>query len=190
MGEITVHNPVMLIAAVTSRYDEALQWAARQATAQWGELMLASPVFDFTETSFYNESMGTDLKKQFLAFDPLFDPGQIASTKHISNDWEKEYAAQADHPESRPLNIDPGYISEAKLVLVTTKDRDHRIYLQNGIFAEVTLFFRSKQWMHSRWTYPDYQRDDFQDFFTQCRTELRDRIRAARRLANSDVSKT
>lgn len=181
MGEITNHNPVLLIAAVTSRYDAALEWTIQQATERWGDLVFASPVFDFTETSFYHESMGYDLKKQFLAFDRLFDPGEIAPTKHLSNDWEKEYAAQFGHPEERPLNIDPGYISEAKLVLVTTKDRDHRIYLQQGIFAEVTLYFRSKQWVHSRWTYPDYQRDDFQEFFTRCRTLLRERIRESRR---------
>lgn len=181
MGEITKHNPVMLIVAVTSRYDDALEWTNRQTTSQWGKLLAASPVFDFTETGFYTESMGTELKKQFLAFDGLIDPGEIAPTKHLSNDWEKSYAAENDHPEIRPLNIDPGYISEAKLVLVTTKDRDHRIYLQQGIFAEVTLYFRSKHWMSSRWTYPDYQRTDFQEFFTECRTVLRERIRAARR---------
>lgn len=79
--------------------------------------------------------------------------------------------------ESRPLNIDPGYISEAKLVLATTKDRDHRIYLSGGIFAEVTLHFRAKQWTSSRWTYPDYQREDFQAFFTKCRNLLRERIK-------------
>lgn len=187
MGEVTTHNPVMLIVAITSRNDEAFEWAAQQTTARWGDIAFTSPLFDFTETDFYTESMGTKLKKQFLAFDVLFDPGKIAPTKHRSNDWETEYAAQASHAEQRPLNIDPGYISEAKLVLVTTKDRDHRIYLQQGIYAEVTLYFRSKQWRHSRWTYPDYQRPDFQEFFTKCRTLLRERIRADKKKGSGAV---
>ena len=177
MGEIVNHKPVMLIAAVISRHESALNWAVEKTTCHWGSLALQSPVFDFTETNFYAKSMGTDLKKQFLAFDNLIDPAELAATKLNSNDWEIEYSTASDQPEQRPLNIDPGYISEAKLVLATTKDRDHRIYLQQGIFAEVTLHFRGRKWTASRWTYPDYQRSDFQEFFTKCRSMLRDRIR-------------
>jgi hypothetical protein len=177
LGEITKHKPVFLIAAVTSRYESALAWTVEQTTAQWGRLALQSSVYDFTETDFYTESMGTELKKQFLVFDELIGPGELAPTKILSNQWEQQYTDQFEHPEARPLNIDPGYISEAKLVLATTKDRDHRIYLEKGIFAEVTLHFRAKQWTSSRWTYPDYQRADFQEFFTNCRNLLRERIR-------------
>ncbi len=177
MGEIAVHKPVLLITAITSRHPEALQWVAETAAAQWGPIVKTSPVFDFTETDFYTDSMGTDLKKQFIAFERLLDPGNIAPTKHLSNQWEQEFATANAYPEQRPVNIDPGYISEAKLVLVTTKDRDHRIYLREGIFAEVTLHFRGGKWTFSRWTYPDYQRSDFQEFFTECRQWLRERIR-------------
>ena len=177
MGDINDHKPVLLIAAVTSRYDTALAWTREQSTRTWGKIALASPVYEFTETDYYAESMGTGLKKQLLVFDEMFDPGELAPTKILSNQWEEQYASEFEHAESRPLNIDPGYITEAKLVLATTKDRDHRIYLQQGIFAEVTLHFRAKQWTSSRWTYADYQRHDFQEFFTNCRNLLRERIR-------------
>ena len=177
MGKIEQPRPVLLIAAVTSRNADAFEWTTEQTQSQWGPVVLKSPIFDFTETSFYTESMGTDLKKQFLAYETLFDSGNIANTKHVSNDLEAAYAAASDYSEERPVNIDPGYITEAKLVLVTTKDRDHRIYLQNGIYAEVTLHYRAKQWHGSRWTYPDYQREDFQEFFTECRLHLRQAIR-------------
>jgi hypothetical protein len=180
MGKIEQPRPVLLIAAVTSRNSDAFEWTIEQTESHWGPVALKSPIFDFTETSFYTESMGTELKKQFLAFETLYDSGGIANTKHTSNDLELAYAAQSDHPESRPVNIDPGYITEAKLVLVTTKDRDHRIYLQNGIYAEVTLHYRAKQWHSSRWTYPDYQREDFQEFFSRCRSHLRQAIQARR----------
>ena len=156
MGKIEQPKPVLLIAAVTSRNADAFDWVIEQAESHWGPVALKSPIFDFTETSFYTESMGTDLKKQFLAFETLFDSGEIAQTKHVSNELENAYVSASDHPEQRPVNIDPGYITEAKLVLVTTKDPT--IDLLATIYSEVTLFYRSKQWQHSRWTYPDYPR--------------------------------
>ena len=173
MGLASSHKPVLLITAVVSRYDSALEWARSQLAEVWGPVWRASPAFEFTETSFYEAEMGTGLKKQFLAFENLVDPGLAADHKILTNQLEVQYAEEQTHPESRPLNLDPGYISEAKLVLSTTKDRDHRIYLRDGIFAEVTLHYQRSGWAHARWTYPDYQRADFQEFFTECRTHLR-----------------
>jgi len=141
VGEIAKHKPVLLIAAVTSRYLAALDWTIEETSEAWGDVALRSPVFDFTETSFYTESMGTDLKKQFIAFDRLLDPCDLPATKHQSNQWEEDYSKHAEKDEVRPLNIDPGYISEAKLVLATTKDRDHRIYLSGGIFRRSPCTF-------------------------------------------------
>ena len=116
--------------------------------------------------------MGTDLNKQFLAFERLIDPAALADIKRQTNDWEAEYAALGRHAEPRPLNLDPGYITPAKLVLASTKDHAHRIYLRDGIYAEVTLAYRHRQWQPLEWTYPDYRREDYQRFFTRCRDYL------------------
>jgi hypothetical protein len=177
MGAISEHYPVLLIAGISSRYQRGLQWSIEQAQRTWGPIAKLSPAFDFSETRYYTASMGSDLKKQFVAFERLIDPASIADTKHLSNRWEAEFKQQNDYVEERPVNIDPGYITEAKLVLVTTKDRDHRLYLRDGIYAEVTLHFRGKGWESSRWTYPDYQRADYQAFFTECRHWLRSRLK-------------
>jgi hypothetical protein len=82
-------------------------------------------------------------------------------------------------PETRPLNLDPGYVSEAKLVLATTKDRDHRLYLQRGIYAEVTLHYYHRKWTPRDWTYPDYRSDEYHLFLDKCRDYLRQRLRQA-----------
>ena len=92
--------------------------------------------------------------------------GRLADIKRQTNAWEAEYAALGLHPEPRPLNLDPGYITLAKLVLASTKDHAHRIYLGDGIYAEVTLAYRDRRWQPLEWTYPDYRRDDYQQFFT------------------------
>jgi hypothetical protein len=172
MGQIHDPAPVLLIVAASSRYDSALDWGRSQCESQFGTLSHISEPFDFTETNYYAPTMGGELKKQFVAFERLIDPGQLPAIKRQTNEWEATYAALNRHPEPRPLNLDPGYITPAKLVLASTKDHAHRIYLHDGIHAEITLTYRQRKWQPMEWTYPDYRRDDFQQFFTQCREWL------------------
>jgi hypothetical protein len=172
MGEIHVPAPVLFIVAVSSRHEAALEWARERCTQQHGPVVSASEPFDFTETDYYTATMGGDLKKQFVAFERLIDSAELAILKRETNAWEAEYAALRRHAEPRPLNLDPGYITPAKLVLASTKDHAHRIYLRDGIFAEVTLVYRQRKWQPLEWTYPDYRRDDYQRFFAQCREWL------------------
>jgi hypothetical protein len=176
MGLIQSPSPVLLLIAASSRYAQSLDWAREQCIQHHGPLTLASDSFDFTETDYYTATMGSDLKKQFLAFDRLIDPATLADIKLQTNAWEAEYAALQWRSEPRPLNLDPGYITPAKLVLASTKDHAHRIYLRDGIFAEITLAYRQGRWQPLEWTYPDYRRDDYQRFFTQCRTHLLSRL--------------
>ncbi len=173
MGSISPPHPVLLLIAVSSRYDAALAWAREKIAAEFGTLGAVSTAFDFTETNYYAASMGTDLKKQFVVPLQPIDPGRLAAIKRLTNDWEVEYAVGAAHAEPRPLNLDPGYLTLAKLVLASTKDHAQRIYLAEGIYAELTLSYRAKQWRAFDWTYPDYRRTDFQEFFTSCRGLLK-----------------
>lgn len=164
--------PALLIFAASSRYESAFDWARDRAAGCYGQIALTSQPFEFTETEYYAATMGTGLKKQFFAFERLIDSDALADIKRQTNDWEAEYAALKRHPEPRPLNLDPGYITPAKLVLASTKDHAHRIYLGVGIFAEVTLTYRQRKWQPLEWTYPDYRRDDYQRFFIECREWL------------------
>lgn len=173
MGAPHSSTPALLLIAATSRYDEALAWGLRQSEQEFGPAAAVSPAFDFTETDYYAAEMGVGLKKQFWAFATPIDPGRLAAIKLATNQWEADYAAVGLHPEPRPLNLDPGYVTQAKLVLASTKDHAHRIFLGDGIYAEVTLSYRGGKWQSFDWTYPDYRREDFQRFFTQCRQSLR-----------------
>jgi hypothetical protein len=173
MGEIQHHPRVLLILAAFSRHPAALDWARQTAEDAWGPITLESERFDHRETNYYERAMGTDLKKCFFALESLVDPADLVEFKLASNRWELDYQQLGRHAENRPLNLDPGYLTEAKLVLATTKDRDHRLYLNRGIYAEVTLHFQRGAWQPRPWTYPDYQRADYHEFFTRCREFLR-----------------
>jgi hypothetical protein len=179
MGQILPPQPVLLLLAAFSRYGEALDWARSTAEAEWGPVALTSEPFAFVDTDYYEATMGPRLAKQFFAFERLVDPGLTPSIKRITNGWEEEYAALASSTniagEPRPLNLDPGYITLAKLVLASTKDHAHRIYLADGIFAEVTLSYKHRGWRAHEWTFPDYQRAEYHEFFTRCREWLKER---------------
>ena len=175
MGQILLPRPVLAILAAFSRHDEALDWAQQRAADEWGPVALTSERFRFEQTAYYEPTMGTDLRKVFFAFETLIEPSELVQRKLQANQWEELTRQQHSFPESRPLNLDPGYISEAKLVLASTKDRDHRIYLSDGIYAEGTLYFHAGRWQTRRWTYPDYRCDSYHPFFARCRTYLRKR---------------
>jgi hypothetical protein len=173
MAAITTPRPVLLILAAFSRYPAAFDWTRRNVEQAWGPIALHSDLFDHRETSYYEATMGPDLKKTFFAFETLADPAELPRWKTQTNAWEAIYQQQAQHAEPRPLNLDPGYLTEAKLMLASTKDRDHRIYLRDGIFAENTLYFTKGAWQPRPWTYPDYLRPDYHQFFGRCREYLR-----------------
>jgi hypothetical protein len=176
MGEIRPHPPVLLILAAFSRYDAALDWALQRAAEAWGPIALTSDTFIFDQTGYYTQTMGPELKKKLVAFEGLIDPAALVECKHRTNGWEEAYRTGRAWPESRPLNLDPGYLTDAKLVLATTKDRNHRLYLDRGIYAEVTLHYqRDSGWQGREWTYPDYRSDAYREFLTRCRTYYRKR---------------
>jgi len=172
MGEPSSLPPALLLLAAFSRYEAALAWARDRGVATWGPVALESPGFEFTQTDYYEPTMGSGLRKIFLAFARPFDPGEMAEVKLQTNEWEQEYARQSDHQEPRPLNLDPGYLTLGKLVLASTKDFTHRIYLARGIYAEVTLYYRHGRWEPHAWTFADYRRQEYQEFFSQCRELL------------------
>ena len=172
MGELKPYHKSVRFVAAFSRHLDHLEWLWGRVRNEWGELLRLSEPFAFAESEYYRTTMGDELFKQFAVLDPRYDPAMLASDKLVTNRWELEVKADLSATELRPLNIDPGYMTLTKLVLASTKNREHRIYLRDGIYAEVTLGFRDQKWQHMPWTYPDYQRSDFLNFFQRARQVL------------------
>lgn len=176
MGHINSPPTVLLLIAAFSRDVDLLQQGLQQAIDAFGPLYRASSLFrvdDFTD--YYTQEMGTELQKQLWCFEKPIDPERLAAIKVTTNRWEEEFIPHKTGGTSgfsRSLNLDPGYIDLGKLVLASTKDHAHRIYLQQGIFAETTLFYTKKQWQSLPWSYPDYQSLGVQEFLTECRLYL------------------
>jgi hypothetical protein len=173
MGE--VHDPrrVTPIAALLAAQADWFDSAKPPLEKLFGAVELESPFYDFDRTDYYTESMGPDLKRRFFTFRSLADPGSLVAWKLACNRLEIELKAQfaasgAVIPE-RPINIDPGYLTGAKLVLASTKDFAHRIYLRDGIFAEITMGFRGDSWVSHDFTFPDFKSRMYDEFLKKAR---------------------
>lgn len=170
-------TPALLIVPVFSRHASLLGWTRQRLESLYGPVTLASPVYAFTQTAYYERTMGAGLHKQLLAFQDLIDPGTLATIKRRTIDLEEEAARTGEYPEVRPVNIDPGYLVLGKFLLATTKDQAHRIYLGEGIYAEVTLQYREGTFQPWPWTYADYRLAEVIDFLNLVREQYHDRLR-------------
>lgn len=168
MGQIIKHEKVKLIVGLIAK-QEFLEIACFRLAKVFGKIDYKSEVLDFDSTRYYEKEMGSDLKRQFVSFLKPINPGDLADIKIKTNKIEDRFFSAE---KKRTVNIDPGYLSAAKLVLATTKDHQHRIYLDKGIFAEVTLRYRDKTFCPWPWTYADYCKDEYIRIFNHIRKEL------------------
>jgi len=161
--------PVLRFAGLLAGNEELLA-AARRELAQWyGPIDEISPTIAFNFTDYYQDQMGAGLLRQWVRFSTLFAPEHLAKCKLETNMAEILLARQFPQNVARPVNIDPGYVSRSKVILATTKDHSHRVYLSEGIYAEVTLHWGANKWTPWPWTYADYQTATAQNFFNKCR---------------------
>jgi len=167
--------PVCRFAGLLAGSEEELA-AARGELEQWyGKIDDVSEVIPFTFTRYYEDEMGAGLLRQWVRFAGLFGSEQLVKCKLETNRLEVQLAKEFREKNggvgvSRPINIDPGYVHRYKVVLATTKDHSHRVYMDEGIYAEVTLHWSQNVWTPWPWTYADHRTKEAGEFFTRART--------------------
>ena len=176
MGSIRTFTPVKLFAGILASEAECLAAAESGLSSEYGPIDLRSPVIPFTFTDYYRRETGGNIVRMFLSFERLIDAGQLPEIKRRTNALEDDFAA-AGRGVKRPVNLDPGYVEHSKVVLASTKNFYHRMYLGRGIFGEVTMHFRNNTWEFFPWTYPDYQSSEYQKFFLELRRLYRAQLR-------------
>jgi hypothetical protein len=173
MGTAREAQPVKLIASLLTG-ELALLGPVREALARiWGPIDFASPLLPFDHTAYYAVEFGPGLQRQFVTFAMLIPQEDLPRVKRQTNELEADWAAAGQ----RRVNIDPGYVSLGKLVLATTKDHAHRLYLGQGIYGEVTLTYQRGRFRPWPWTYPDYASDEYCALFDGVRTRYKAQLR-------------
>ena len=175
MGTPLAPHPVQYFCGVISAPAFDLNTIERRLAAAFGPVDFTSPVFPFDITDFYEKEMGAGLKKIFYCFKELRPPEDIAGVKLATNAMEQADLQPGDG--GRVVNLDPGYVEHAKMVLATTKNSGPRIYLHSGIYAESTLAFVSKSFRPWPWTYPDYKSAHYIEFFNELRERYTEKLR-------------
>lgn len=165
MGHVTPVPPVKLVVGILSAHPDLLAQAVERLAVLYGQTDYLSPILPFTYTDYYLGEMGPGLLRQFVAFAELIGSGDLPSIKLQTNVLEAELAQDG----RRRVNLDPGYLNAGKLVLATTKDQQHRLYLGQGIYGEVTLRYRQGAWRPWDWTYPDYRSPEYAQVFAAIR---------------------
>jgi hypothetical protein len=179
MAQMRSQPAVLLVVAAFSRHDEAIAWGRERLEEAFGPVGLVSEPYVFNQTEYYEATMGPNLLKRFFAFRDLVAPDSLAAIKTRTNALEGDLAETHAFPEPRPLNLDPGHLSLGKFILATTKDQSHRVYLRDGMFAEVTLRFQAGAYEPWPWTYADYRQESVRAFLQAVREYYRQRLREA-----------
>ena len=162
--------PVKPVCAVTFAPNTVLSEVIEKLEELLGPVEDRTEVFKFSFTGYYSNEMGQDLKKIFMSFKELVHPSRLAELKNASNVLEKTWQSG----DNRSVNIDPGYVTAAKLVVASAKDFAHRIFIGDGIYADLQLQYRDNKFRTQHWTFPDYQTETALLFFKNVRQRLLD----------------
>jgi hypothetical protein len=177
--------PAMYFFAVMAAGREYQAEAEARIQKEFGPLNRRSPLFSFSEFSpYYAREMGSDIGKYFVALREAMPMDRLREVKLFAEKLEVDMSKindsilAAQTPGTvRSVNLDPGYVTGWSVVLSTVKNRAHRVYLGEGIFAEVTLLYQKGGYSRLPWTYPDYDTPLATEFFRQVRSSLLDNLR-------------
>jgi len=177
MGKPEEPNPVKLFTGLLTGQVESLGKVEEKLEENFGPIDEKSSLIPFDYTDYYRSEMGEDLMRKFISFRDLVSPETLPEIKLTTNEIERDFSNSGEFNLPRPVNIDPGYIELSKLVLATTKNYSHRIYLGKGIYAEVTLGYKDGSFQAQPWTYPDYRSDEYIVFFDRLREKYQHQLK-------------
>ncbi len=179
MGIVTTPQPVKAVIGVLTAEPCLLSTVYLELTQRLGPIDFTSELLPFASTNYYAAEMGPDIHRQFISFERLIDAGTLAEIKLFTNKVEQNFRIKKPEGDARRVNLDAGYLCLAKLVLASTKDHAHRIYLCDGIYAEITPRFYRKTFQPWEWSYPDYRLPTYIAIFNKIRAIYRGQLENA-----------
>lgn len=184
VGKIFLPKPAKLIISMFTSDKCLFDLYKGVLIKNFGEVDIESNIQPFNFTDYYEEEFGKNLMQKLFSFSTLFRQDELAEIKIITNSIENDFKNEnikenITHPK-RKINIDPGYIILDKYILASTKNGPSRIYLNKGIYAEITLRFINRSFVACEYTYPNYKTNEYIIFLNSVREkyklQLRDKL--------------
>ena len=153
MAKAQAVDPVKLFVAILWAPSGPLQDAMENLTGVWGEIDFAGADHPFDITDYYESEMGKGLNRRLVSFLRLTPPDVLAGAKHACNDIEDRLAGSA----GRRINLDIGYLDHNKIILASFKGAGQKIYLRDGVWADLVARYREGRYSPFEWTFPDFR---------------------------------
>jgi hypothetical protein len=174
-------DPVQLFFGILSSDEERLRQALELIEDKYGPIDYRSESFPFDKTDYYEFEMGSPIGRIFIGMEKLIRPDEIVRIKLESNALEEQLSLDG----RRKVNLDPGYLDYDKVVLASAKYNGDKVYLDRGIWADLTLRFKNGKFEPYPWSFPDFKTGLYNNVFVH----LRNRYKMRRRiLSDSDVT--
>jgi hypothetical protein len=188
VGKIFLPKPAKLIISMFTSDKSLFNLYKKKLIKKFGKVDIESNAQPFNFTDYYKEEIGENLIQKLFSFSTLIRQDELAEIKIITNDLEnnnidKNIKKNTIH-HKRKINLDPGYIILDKYILASTKNGPSRIYLNQGIYAEITLRFINKSFVPCEYTYPNYKTNEYINFLNSVRLKYKLQLRK-----NSNVNK-
>ena len=135
----------------------------------WGDIDYQSQDYPFNQTDYYQEEMGDDLQRCIVSFTNLRSPEELASAKLKCIELESKLSCsplpsagegpgvRGLQPPKRLFNLDIGYLDHNKIVLASVKGLGQKIYLSQGIYADLVARYGHGHYQPFEWTFPDFK---------------------------------
>lgn len=169
MGKLKPPQSVMLFTGILYSDEAYFSKTKDILLDQFGPSLIETSPFNWNYSDYYKEELGQPITRTFIFFRDMISPEEIVDIKLKTNDIEASLSIDG----KRKVNLDPGYLTLSNVVLVTTKNYSHRIYLGKGIYGEVTLIYKDKTFAPYVFTYPDYQEKRCIEMFLKAREFLK-----------------
>jgi len=160
-------RPARLVVSVIYREERRFTETVPRVESVAGPVRAAGGPLPFDRTEYYGREMGAPLFRRFLAAGRAVPRGSLAPIKVAMESIEAEMSEGG----RRTVNLDPGLLTPESFILATGKNFSHRVYLGNGVFADLTLVYRGGEFRPLPWTYPDYASDGVRSLLGELRRE-------------------
>jgi hypothetical protein len=174
MSRRRVPSPARLLVSVIYGEEGRFGEVFPRLVDLFGAAAETSGVFPFDRTDYYEKEMGAPLHRKFVVMERLVPRDALAAAKVRTEELEAEFSVDG----KRTVNLDPGLLTEENFLLATGKNYSHRVYLRDGVFADLTLEYRKGEYRPLPWTYPDLASPAILAYLG----EVREGLREARKL--------